>query len=151
MDEGTEATTETETEAAPVEEAKGLRGKLETALAENRTLKAEKLSSSFTEIGLNPDEGLGKAIAKEYTGEISTEALATYAKAEYGYEGSVESTHPEAEAITGGTERLDAVAQSAGSIAEPTQGDALQKAEAEGDYATTMAIKGQQVAAMLKP
>ena len=141
MDEGTETTT---TEAP--EEAKGLRGKLEAALSENRDLKSEKLAGSFAEIGLNPAEGLGKAIAKEYNGEISTDALAAYAKDEYGYEGSKESVHPEAEAITGGTERLDEVGQTAGSVATPTDGDIVAKAEAERDYVTTMNAKGNEIA-----
>ena len=141
MDEGTEVTTE-----APAEEAKGLRGQLEAALAENRDLKADKLAGSFDAIGLDPNAGLGKAIAKEYTGEVSTEALAEYAKTEYGYEGAAESTHPQAQAITEGTERLDAINQTAGSIVNPTEGDVLAKAEADGDYKTTMAIKGRQVA-----
>ncbi len=39
----------------------------------------------------------------------------------------------------------------AGSVAAPTQVDALAKAEAEGDHATSLAIKGQQMAEMLKP
>ena len=140
MDEGTEVTTE-----APAEEAKGLRGQLEAALSENKTLKADKLAESFDKIGLDPKTGLGKAIAKEYSGDVSADALAEYAKTEYDWEGSEESPNPQAQAINEGTQRLEEVNQTSGSIVAPNEGDVLAKAEAEGDYATTMAIKGQRI------
>ncbi|GAG00928.1 unnamed protein product, partial [marine sediment metagenome] len=53
--------------------------------------------------------------------------------------------------ITQGHEALDQVGQTAGSVpVTPTDGDVLAKAEAEGDYKTTMALKGQQMADMMQ-
>ncbi len=132
------------------EEAKGLRKQLNDAHAVIAKQRTDILTPAYEKLNLNPENGLGKAIAKEYEGEASYEALAKYAKDEYGHEFTpVDTTHPEAEAIVQGQAALDQVGQTAGSVVAPTQDDALAKAEAEGDYATTMAIKGQQLADML--
>ena len=83
---------------------------------------------------------------KEYDGEMSKDAILGYAVSEYSYEAGEGVIHPQAEAIAQGQAALDQVGQTAGSLVAPTQDDVLAKAEAEGDYATTLAIKGQQVA-----
>ena len=128
------------------ETGKGLRAQLEKTLAENRKLKAREMARSFEQIGLTPDKGLGKAIAKEYDGEISTDALLEYAKTEYGYEPPQQEEQP---AIAGqiGQEqaRLDTVGQAAGSVTTPTQQEILAKAEAEGDTRTSLQIKAAQL------
>ncbi len=143
-----EETTETTTE----ETGGGLRRQLEATLAENKQLKADKLAGSFKEIGLDPTTGLGKAIAQVYDGETSTEALAEFAETEYGHTAEVvPETHPQAAAINQGQAALDQVGQGAGSVPVPTQADTLAKAEAEGDYQKTMAIKSAQVADMFQP
>jgi hypothetical protein len=139
-------TTENET----VETGKGLRAKLEEALAENRELKAEKRVAAFEKAGLATDTGLGKAIFKEYDGELSEDAVREYAKTEYGWEAAPEPTHPDARQITEEQARLDQAGETAGSVVAPTQEDILAKAEAEGDVNTTMAIKGAQVAEMFR-
>ena len=146
-EETTEATEKTE----KPEEAKGLRKQLNDAHAVIAKQRTDILTPAYAKLGLTPDKELGKAISKEYEGEASFDALAKFAKDEYGYEvPATEESHPDAEAIVQGQAALDQVGQVAGSVVEPTQGDVLGKAEAEGDYATTMAIKGQQLAAMLK-
>lgn len=140
-------TTETET----VETGKGLRAKLEEVLAENRELKADKRQTAFEKAGLATDTGLGKAIFKEYDGELSEDAVREYAKTEYGWEADPDSQHPDAPQIAQEQARLDAVGETAGSVVAPTQAEILAKAEAEGDVQTTMALKGQQVAEMFRP
>jgi hypothetical protein len=143
--------TNTVEEAQPADEAKGLRAQLEATIAENKALKAEKLRASFEALGLSPDTGLGKAIAKEYDGEISTEALAVYAKDEYGWEGEVTASNPVAPAIQAGNERLEQIAATSGSVPVPSQQDELAQAEAEGDWQKAMALKGERVAEAMRP
>jgi len=138
-----------ETVETPAEETgKGLRAQLEKTLAENKTLKAEKLTESLEAIGLNESDGLGKAIAKEYSGEYSKDAIAGYAQEEYGHTFEAQPpVNPQAAVIAQGQGQVDAASQGAGSIpVVPTNSESLAKAEAEGDYATAMAIKSQQVA-----
>ena len=146
-----EEITET-TEQAP--EAKGLRAKLEETLAENTRLRANALTEAFDKLGLETTSGLGKAIAKEYDGEANYDALAAYAHDEYGHspkEEEEETPTPQAQAVNQGHQRLEQVAQTSGSVpVTPEVGDALAKAEAEGDYATTMQIKSQQMSDMMR-
>ena len=94
--------------------------------------------------------GLGKAIAKEYDGDMTKDAVLEYASSEYGHVAGETQQHPEAEAIATGQAALDQVGQTAGSVAPPSREDVLAKAEAEGDTRTTMAIKSQQVAEMFQ-
>jgi len=61
---------------------------------ENKELRGRILETDLAVIGLNVGEGLGKAIAKEYDGELTTEALATYARDEYGHDSAVTTEVP---------------------------------------------------------
>jgi hypothetical protein len=144
-----EATTEATEETGEKETGKGLRAQLEASLKREKTLKTQILDAAYDAIGLDTSTGLGKAISKEYEGEASQDALASYAKDEYGWDApEQEAVHPEAVAIAQGTGQLDQIGQTAGSVSTPTKGDDLSEAEAQGDYATTMAIKSQQVVDM---
>jgi hypothetical protein len=153
-------------EVAPVvdegkETGKGLRAQLEKQIEKNKTVEADNialrtklLDRSYAELGLDPTKLVGKAIAERYEGEASTEALAEFAKEEYGYEPAPVSPvgHPLSKQIQEQQQALDQVGQTAGSVPVTlSEVDALAKAEAEGDYVTTMAIKGQQIAEMFKP
>ena len=150
----------TETTEAPTEEPKGLRatiskqsGQLKDQQTEIATLTTQLLATAYEELNLDPEKELGKAIAKEYTGAPNVDALAAYAKEEYGYvrPEAVEPVTPQAQQIAQGHAALDQVGQTAGSVPlAPEEGDVLAQAEAAGDYGTTMAIKGQQMADMLK-
>jgi murein DD-endopeptidase MepM/ murein hydrolase activator NlpD len=138
-------TTET-TEDQVTETGKGLRAQLEASLSRERELKARILNEAYAELGLNPEVGLGKAIAKEYEGEASKEALAAYATQEYGYTPPIAEDSPIAGTVQHEQARLDAVQQTAGSIPAPTRQEELAAAEAQGDYRKALDIKGQEVA-----
>ena len=147
----TTATTEVTEKTDKPEEAKGLRKQLNDAHAVIAKQRTDILTPAYEQLGLDPSKELGKAIAKEYEGEASYDALAKYAKDEYGYEHiAADPAHPQAADIAQGQAALDQVGQTAGSVVAPTEGDTLAKAEAEGDYATTMQIKGNQVAEMFR-
>ena len=100
-EETTETTETTEVEEPKAEQSgpKGLRDKLAQVEAENAELRADAMTSAFKDIGLDPEAGLGKAIAKEYKGKTSTEALAAYASDEKGHVAPADPTHPQAETI----------------------------------------------------
>lgn len=134
-------------DSGPIKQLRAAEKAAREQAAEYRTLL---MQNAYTQVGLDPEAGLGKAIAKEYDGKPTTEALAEYAKVEYGHTPPVGSDHPDAAIITGQQAQLDAAAQGAGSIIPPKEADVLAKAEAEGDAATSMAIKGNQVARMFQ-
>jgi len=148
MAEATEETTET-TEVEP--EAKGLRAQNDQLRKKVRDLEATEANGTIAGLGLTLETGIGLVLSEQFNkGDL---ALGDIAEAAIKYGHVVPEAqpvvHPEAEAIAQGQAVLDQIGQTAGSVAPPTQGDALAKAEAEGDYATTLAIKGQQLADMM--
>lgn len=112
--------------------------------------RSQLMTGVFDEIGLNPETGLGKAIAKEYDGEPTTEALTGYAKEEYGYEVPETPENPKAPAITEGQKQLDAVNTQSQPVTPNSESEALKEAQATGDYATAGAIKAKRVEQMFK-
>jgi hypothetical protein len=134
-----------ETLSAQAAEIKALKQQLEESSGAHR---ADTMQQAFKDIGLDPNHGVGKAIAVTFDGEPGD--LAQFAEDEF--EHVAVSVHEAAAGITDGHARLDMIAQTAGSIpVVPTEQGALAKAEEAGDYATTMQIKSQQMAKLLRP
>ena len=131
---------------------KGLRAQLEKANSDLKVYREKERVGAFEANGLDTTKGQGKAFVRGYDGENSVEAVATYLKEEYEYVYEApEGEHPQAQAIAQGQAALDQIGQTAGSVpVVPSEGDVLAKAEAEGDYKKTMAIKGQQMADMMR-
>ena len=145
--ESAETPQEAPTGDAKPEEARGLRKQLNEAHAEIKTLKVEKMDDALVKLNLNRESGLGKAIAKEYEGEASFDAISAYANTEYGHAlPEASGDHPQAAQVQTAQAALDQVGQVATPTAPIGREDALAKADALGDYATTMAIKAQRLA-----
>jgi hypothetical protein len=124
-----------------------LRSKLETTQAELAVAKERERLRSYADIGLDPTNGMGRAVASTYQGDGSD--LAEFAETEFGYtfDGF---ENPLAAEIAAGYGRLDEAAVGAGSAPMTTPADSLADAEARRDNQTTMAIKGQQVASWFR-
>jgi len=75
------------------------------------------------------------------THRYATKSTEGRAKEEFG-DGYAGALHPMAAAIADQQERLDQTRATAGSVVQPGQNDVLAKAEANGDWHTTMAMKG---------
>jgi uncharacterized membrane protein YkoI len=128
-----------------------LRAALKRERTENAGLRAKEMAGVYKEIHLDPNNGLGKAIAKEFDGDMTAEALAAYAKEEYGYDVPEAPTNPQTETITTEQGRLDAASQGAGSVPiAPTQAGAIAEAEAAGDWVTAQNLKAQQMEGWFK-
>ena len=85
MDEATTEATE-QTEEVEGSGPKQLRDALKREKEKNARLTSIALGNAFKQVGLNPEKGLGKAIAKEYEGDPTAEGVAEYAKTEYDWE-----------------------------------------------------------------
>jgi hypothetical protein len=70
-----------------------LRAYADRMKAENAAMRTQLLGTHLEAINLKPDTGLGKAITKDYSGEITAEAVARYAQDEYGH--AIEESTPE--------------------------------------------------------
>jgi len=120
-------------------------------LEQSNTVESEDLSErlmaqAFDTLGLDSERGTGKAIAVTFDG--APEDLAEYAATEFDYFGK---NHPMADQIRNAQANLDALGQTAGSIAPPTEADVLAAAEKRGDTGTTMALKSQQLGRLIRP
>ncbi len=79
---------------------KELRTWADTVKDQNKALRDRIFNQDLAALGLKPDQGLGKALAKEYRGSYEPGDLAKYAKEEYGYvapeaaEGGAQATEP---------------------------------------------------------
>lgn len=118
---------------------------------ENRKLRAELMLGAYETVGLDPTTGLGKAIAKEYDGEASSDALLEFAKTEYGWEPPSVTGHEDTGTITEGNERLADVTATSSSSIPLTDSEALQRASAERDLVTAGNIKAAKLRALMKP
>lgn len=149
----TTETPETPEPTTPTAEAEGPKELREAYQREKeRRIAAETqlLAGAFGDLGLDPSKGLGKAIAKEYEGEPTAEALAEYAEKEYGWERPETPENPQAPQIRQGEQRLQQVQGSSRSAEPQSETEALKKAEREGDFLTAGQIKAQRVAAMFR-
>lgn len=72
-----------EQDSAPMRE---LRDRVKQLTAENKELSAFKRGVVFKDAGLDPGKGIGKAVFKEYDGDLDAEAIRSYATDEYGWE-----------------------------------------------------------------
>lgn len=139
----------TETTIDP-DEPKGLRKQLAEAHGKIKELQAGNLEAAYTDLGIDTTKGFGKAIAKEYDGVASKDELAGWLKEEYEWEPKAPvETNPAAPVIAQTQAQIDAASEGAGSVPiTPTDVESLSKAEADGDYRQTMAIKSNQIASM---
>jgi hypothetical protein len=88
---------EAQVEETPKEANAELRAALKREKAKTAEYRGELVGSRLREIGLDPDKMVGKAIAKEYDGDMTVDAVSAFALEEYGYEGTAETTLPAVE------------------------------------------------------
>lgn len=130
---------------------KELRAAYNRTKAENEKLKAQLLEKAYADAGLDTSGGLGKAIAKLYDGEPTTENILEYAKEEFGYEPSKKPENPVQPVIQQQQQALDVIDQVGIPVDPQTEQEALNKAESEGDFDTAGAIKAARLARMYRP
>jgi hypothetical protein len=145
-------TTQETTEVVNPDEANGpkeLREALKREQEKSRDFHAKLMKGAYAEAGLNPDSGLGKAIAKEYDGDPTAQALLEYAKTEYGFTPEAAPEHSQTAAIAAGTQVSDAVIAGSSSVTTLSQDEIFKKARAEGDRFTTSRIKAEKLAKLM--
>jgi len=128
---------------------KQLRDALKREQEKNAALTAQVMEQIYAEVNLDATKGLGKAIAKEYKGEPTREALLEYAKQEYEWEPPEAPENPVAPAIAAGQSVVDQMNQESTSVMPLSEQELFKKAQAEGDRHTTSRIKADRVAKML--
>ena len=106
----------------------------------------------MSDIGLDPTTGLGKAIAKEYSGDLTVEALGAYAHDEYGHEWTGKIPDSKATEITEAQDQADKLTSSAESVTPINESTQIQQAESKlignevdpADARASVALKMEQ-------
>jgi len=96
--------------------------------AELSSFKDEKLNDAIRGIGLNPENGFGKALKQVYDGDVTIEAVSEFAKTEYGYEptGKVQDiTQSEQQPVVQDDARSRVAALDANSTSDVSDDDVL--------------------------
>ena len=96
--------------------------------AELASYKDEKLNDAIKGIGLNPENGFGKALKQVYDGDVTIEAVSEFAKTEYGFEptGQVqEITQSEQQPVVNDDARSRVQALDANSTSDVSDDDVL--------------------------
>ncbi len=88
------------------------------------SMRTQLVGGHLSSIGLNPDAGLGKAIAKGYDGDVSAEAIAAFAKDEYSYEPKA-TENPQAQNVQEAQQRADQFGSAAASVQPTSQEDVV--------------------------
>jgi hypothetical protein len=105
----------------------------------------------FQALVCEPETGLGKAIAKEYKGDPTSEALLTFAKEEYDYEPAAIPDNAQAQTITTEQQKLDSVTSVSTPVVPLNDQDALAKANKDQDFVAMGKIKSDQLRNLMKP
>lgn len=116
-----------------------LREKNETLENEVATLKSALRFSAFKEAGINPEEGIGKAVYRTYDGEISPDSIRSFAEQEYGIQIESEPVVSTAQANT------DQVLAGAVSPGEKSALQMADEAAREGDWVKAQALKDAEL------
>lgn len=126
---------------------KQLRDALKKAQQEAAEAKGKLLSQSYESIGLDPEQGLGRAVSMLYTGDGDDLEDFVAAEFDYHYTGP---ENPLLGQISREQARLDQAAAGAGSVPIRSEDDVLARAEAAGDVNTAMAIKSNQLTELIR-
>jgi hypothetical protein len=102
-------------QASPSQELVEYKNRLE---AENKQYRTQLVGTYLGQIGLTPDTGLGKAIAQTYKGDISAEAVASFAYEEYGHQAPAPPQPATPPAVQQAVQAQQAATQ-LGSVAQP--------------------------------
>ena len=118
-------TTEIETEEQPASENAELRAAYEREKERRQSAEQKNVGHELAAIGLDPSEGLGKAIAKEYDGEMTREAIALYAQEEYNFSPVGVDVPEQTQEVIEGQEQVDKLDSASTSVVPVSQEDEL--------------------------
>jgi hypothetical protein len=131
-------------------EGSALRSRLEDVLSENRKIERSLAGDVFAAAGFGPDTPEGRMLADAYDGPVEAEAIREFAAREFGWTEAPGDVVAERELIAQaraeGEQRLAMLDGSSLPFAEPTVDSKLDRAAAEGDWATYDRLQAAKLA-----
>lgn len=137
-----------------VETPKGLREQLKKEQARRKEAESQLVGLTLSELGLNANEGLGKAVTKLYEGPIDKDSIKNFVAEEFNYVANQNVSEQPVETVANKTEQVIASeqrVQQLNQISEPNQSENILDAfnevmgQADGDVRQSLKAKLQMI------
>jgi len=131
---------------------KQMRERIKELESAEKELNSVKMANAIKDAGFNPDTGAGKALKDLYKGELQADAIKEFAS-QYGWgDAPAEPTQEELQRqrVVSSQANLDTVIEASVPVEPVGLDDQIAQAQADGDWATSSALKADKLKALLK-
>ena len=131
---------------------KQMRERIKELESAEKELNSVKMANAIKDAGFNPDTGAGKALKDLYKGELQADAIKEFAS-QYGWgDAPTEPTQEELQRqrVVSSQDNLDTVIEASVPVEPVGLDDQIAQAQADGDWATSSALKADKLKALLK-
>jgi len=131
---------------------KQMRERIKELESVEKEYKSVQMANAIKDAGFNPDTGAGKALKDLYKGELQADAIKEFAS-QYGWgDAPAEPTQEELQRqrVVSSQDNLDTVIEASVPVEPVGLDDQIAQAQADGDWATSSALKADKLKALLK-
>jgi len=131
---------------------KQMRERIKELESAEKELNSVKMANAIKDAGFDPDTGAGKALKDLYKGELQADAIKEFAS-QYGWgDAPAEPTQEELQRqrVVSSQDNLDTVIEASVPVEPVGLDDQIAQAQADGDWATSSALKADKLKALLK-
>ena len=131
---------------------KQMRERIKELESVEKEYKSVQMANAIKDAGFDPDTGAGKALKDLYKGELQADAIKEFAS-QYGWgDAPAEPTQEELQRqrVVSSQDNLDTVIEASVPVEPVGLDDQIAQAPADGDWATSSALKADKLKALLK-
>jgi hypothetical protein len=131
---------------------RSLRERVKELESIEKEYKSVQMANAIKDAGFDPDTGAGKALKDLYKGELQADAIKDFAS-QYGWgDAPAEPTQEELQRqrVVSSQDNLDTVIEASVPVEPVGLDDQIAQAQADGDWATSSALKADKLKALLK-
>ena len=131
---------------------KQMRERIKELESVEKEYKSVQMANAIKDAGFDPDTGAGKALKDLYKGELQADAIKDFAS-QYGWgDAPAEPTQEELQRqrVVSSQDNLDTVIEASVPVEPVGLDDQIAQAQADGDWATSSALKADKLKALLK-
>jgi hypothetical protein len=131
---------------------KQMRERIKELESVEKEFKSVQMANAIKDAGFDPDTGAGKALKDLYKGELQADAIKEFAS-QYGWgDAPAEPTQEELQRqrVVSSQDNLDTVIEASVPVEPVGLDDQIAQAQADGDWATSSALKADKLKALLK-
>ena len=133
---------------------KQMRERIKELEAVEKEFKSVQMGNAIKDAGFDPDSGQGKALKDLYKGDLQADAIKQFAQENYGWGSETPTTEdPQAAQkarVVSSQQSLDTVIEASVPVEPVGLDDQIAQAQADGDWATSSALKADKLKALLK-